>query len=202
MVWSDVSPNGSISVNANTSSMQANTAYIETTMKRDHYWNEGTDKDGHHKQIQITKQDSDANLDTGMNGVMYIKEASASNTRVEGFYRNADGIYQFIPSFKKGTVSISSTTDYSNLTSVPANCYGNVSIFTTVDPNDMTYAFFVSNGTTVNAYSSQSSFGGSSDVKINLKFGNGTKASGLDLRARRESGPSTDYTYRIVYWVI
>ena len=200
MVWSDVSPNGSISVNANTSSMQANTAYIETTMKRDHYWNEGTDEDGHHKQIQITKLSADATVDTGMNGVMYIKEASASNTRIEGFYRNADGIYQYIPSFQEGS-ALSISSSYANVTTVPDNCYGNIYMYRT-DAADMAYGFFKATGGVVNSFSCATFLGSGDTAKLNLVFANSGEASDLNIKAKTSTAGAGSYDWKVIYWAM
>lgn len=53
MTWTLNSPDGTRSVKQNFTPMNANTAYIQNTMKIDHFWNEGTNLDGHHQFAQM-----------------------------------------------------------------------------------------------------------------------------------------------------
>jgi hypothetical protein len=52
MAWNSTAPDGTKSVSANVPILQSNTDYIESTMQLDHYWNEGSTTDGHHKWMQ------------------------------------------------------------------------------------------------------------------------------------------------------
>lgn len=200
MVWSSVWPDGTKSVKANTPTGNANTTYIETAMNVDHFWNIGVDQDGRHKQVQMPKQASDVTLGAGMDGAVYYKEVSASNSRVQGFYRNVDGIYQFIPSFKSGSVLVNSSGSYAIVTSVPAHSYGQIYMFTDNDVDNMQMGFFKSGAGVVQTYSSATIFSGDSSAKINLKFANGGAATGLNISVRLEEASSATYLYRIVYW--
>lgn len=53
MTWNTTAPDGTKSVKANETILQANTSYILTTQQRDHYWNEDANNDGHHKKIEL-----------------------------------------------------------------------------------------------------------------------------------------------------
>lgn len=201
MPWNSTWPNGAVSVKQNRPTGQQNTSYIETTMNIDHYWNIGSNYDGHHKFVQMPNQASDIPLAGAMDGAIYIKTVSASNPRVEGFYRNVNGIYQFIPSFQTGSVSIPSST-YVTVATVPAHSYGQIFMFTDNDDQNMSFGFFKSGATLTQSYACTTQFAGSSDPVTNLKFGNDDQASALTIRARRQNGPSATYLYRIVYWGI
>lgn len=52
MVWNANWPVGTDSVAANRSTGQANTTYVKTTMNVDHFWDESTNQDGHHRYVQ------------------------------------------------------------------------------------------------------------------------------------------------------
>lgn len=212
MPWNSNSPNGSLSVKANESKMLENTAYIETTMgnsvagtntvnTRDHFWNVGSNVDGRHRFIQsqaftVGGTATDPVIGTGMDGVIYLKTISG---RVQGFYRNTNGIFQFIPAFLTGSASLSSS--YINLVSVPANVYGEIYMFKdTINAKTSGQAgFFKSTATVCEAWSyGQRNEGGSSAV-YNLRFGNGSDASGLNIRVRTDESPSGTWQYRIFY---
>ena len=204
MVWNATWPDGAQSVKQNTTPGQQNTTYIKTTQNNDHFWDFGTNEDGHHRKVSMENYEdtdvgapTDPTIPTGMDGVHYLKDA---NGRSEGFYRNASGIYQYIPSFLSGTVSITSTSTYATIVAVPDDCYGHIYLFTTTSADDGQFGFFKADGGVVQAYSMATSFASSSTAAVNLKLGNGAQASALNLRARRGEGPSATYAYRIVYW--
>ena len=204
MVWSSLWPDGTQSVKQNTVPGQQNTTYTETTLNNDHFWNIGTDEDGYHRKISMENYTdtaigapTDPIIPTGMDAVQYLKSA---NGRIQGFFQNANGIYQYIPSFLEGSVSITSTSTYSTVVAVPAHCYGQIYLFTDSDSEDGQFGFFKSGASVVQAYSMGTTFASSSTAGFNLKLGNGSQASGLNLRARREDGPSNTYKYRITYW--
>lgn len=205
MVWSNISPDGTKSVKSNTPNMLANTQYTKTTMNVDHFWDVGVNQDGHHKQVQMPKMATDMILGAGMDGGIYFKEVSASNTRVQGFYRNVNGIYQFIPAFQSGTSpSINSSSTFVNITTVEPNSYGQIFMFIDDDASrNMTMGFFKAGPTVVQAYSCAAGFENITSSTYALKFGNDTAASGLNIRARREASPSIPpnvFQYRIIYW--
>jgi len=198
MPWNSTSPDGTKSVKANTPTMQQNTTYTETTLNADHFWNIGVDEDGHHKQVQCPKLASDLVLSAGMDGGMYYKEVSASNSQVQGFYRNVNGIYQFIPCFKSGDKNL--TSSYVNVVAVEANSYGQIWMFKNDNSDNVAMAFFQAGTTTCQAYACTTQFSSSSTAGTNLKFGNGGSASGLNIRARTQDASSGTYFYRLIYW--
>lgn len=198
MVWSATSPDGALSVAANTPIMAANTTYTQTTMNVDHYWNIGVDEDGHHKQVQMPVSSADITLGTGMNGGLYLRTVSASNARIEGFYRNVNGVFQFIPSFVTGSLSVSSS--YGTVAAVAANSYGQIFMYKADNSDNGQLGFFKSGTATVQTYTVTTQFSGSSTAKANLKFGNGSEASGLNIRVRTQEASSGTYQYRIMYW--
>lgn len=207
MVWNSLSPDGTKSVKQNTTPMLQNTAYTESTMNTDHYWNIGTDEDGHHKSIQMKNfinssvgAPADAPIATGMDACVYLRTVSASDARIQGFFRNTNGIYQFIPAFKSGSVAI--TSSYATVAAVPAHSYGQIFMFLDNNDDNMSMGFFKSGAATVQTYASTTQFSGSSTAGTNLKFGNGAEASGLNIRARKQDGSNGTYLYRIVYWGI
>ena len=200
MAWHSVSPDGSIAVGANTTSMQENTTYTETTMNKDHFWDIGTDEDGRHNVINMPAQSSDPTTATGMDGSIYLKEVSADNNRIEGFYRNAAGIYQFIPSFKSGTVVIPSLpSSFVTVTDVPSNSYGFIFIFKNDTGQATQLGFFKSADGVAQAFGVDNNGNFGSFVK----FGNGSDASGLNIVAKATTGDGVGtYEYRITYWGI
>ena len=65
MVWNSLWPDGSKSVKQNTTTGNQNTSYTETTLNNDHFWNFGTDEDGHHRFMQtVATNDADKTLQT------------------------------------------------------------------------------------------------------------------------------------------
>ncbi len=83
MTWTPISPVGTKSVRFNTPQMAGNTAYIDATMKVDHYWN-SVGLSGHHKFAQMTQMGTPASPtnpapDAGIDLVYYCK----SKTTVE-----------------------------------------------------------------------------------------------------------------------
>ena len=102
MVWMSTSPDGSKSVKQNESIVQANTTYIEETLgnstntDKDHYWNIGSDEDGHHRAAQFknyedsyTGAPTDPVLATAMVTALYARNST-------GFMRDAGGIAQLL----------------------------------------------------------------------------------------------------------
>lgn len=214
MAWNAASPDGTISVKANRTQMNANNTYTQTTMgesivgtntvtTRDHFWNVGTNEDGRHRFIQspaftVGGSPTDPLVGTGMDGVLYLK---TTNTRAEWFHRNSSGIYQAVPSFKSGTVVVNSSSTYGIITSVPANVYGEIFMYTTaLGRSSAVMGFFRSNGSTVEAWALTNLEQGSSTAKSALKFGNGSNASGLNiLTVSQEASSGLTWNYRITY---
>ena len=185
MPWNSTSPVGSLSVRANRTTMNQNTTYIETTMgndpigtngvaTRDHFWDVGSDEDGRHRFIQspaftVGGLATDPVLGTGMDGVSYIKE---TNGRVEGFYRNAAGIYQHIPSFLSGTHVV--TGSFTTMATVPDDTYGEIFMWTTATGNESGQAgFFKASSGKCESWSYGLRIQGSATALYNVKFGNG-----------------------------
>jgi len=214
MPWNSTFPLGSVSVKDNKLIGQQNTTYTQVTMgnsivgtntttTRDHFWNVGTNEDGRHRFIQspaftVGALPTDPVIGTGMDGVQYIK---TTNGRVQGFYRNAQGIYQSIPAFISGTVVISGggSGDWVTLTAVPANVYGEVIMFRDSDKSFIQSGVF-SSAAFVHAYSTRlKQVGTSNSYYIELR---NDSSSSLNIQARRgDSGSGFDGTwnYRITY---
>lgn len=85
MVWQSTAPDGSKSVKANNTILQQNTTYTETTLNVDHYWNIGTNEDGHHKYVQMPETQtggtpSDPTIAAGMDLVYYAKQKTSTES--------------------------------------------------------------------------------------------------------------------------
>lgn len=124
MVWTSIWPVGTSSVKGNKAAGVANTAYIETTMNVDHYWNDSGNTDGHHKFVQMPKTGTaavpaDATLATGMSGNIYLKTKSTTespdNQDVQPFFINNEA------------VDVAGVTQISQLLGIRACCCFNVS---------------------------------------------------------------------------
>lgn len=214
MPWNSTNPDGTKSVKANRTIGQQNTSYIEDTMgksiigtntvtTRDHFWNVGANQDGRHRFIQspaftVGSVAADPVIGTGMDGVLYLKTI---NSRVQGFFRTVNGVYQYIPAFLSGTATITSSSTYDNVVAVPANVYGEIFMYTTaLGRFSAVTGFFRSNGATVEAWALTNHAQGSSSAVSALKFGNGSEASGLNIRARcDEASTGQTWNYRITY---
>ena len=95
MTWNNPWPVGTQSVKTNLVPGQQNTDYIETYMNKDHYWDDSTNTDGHHKWMQLPQQGTpavptDPTLATGMDGVVFAKATNVLNTYqdVQPFFMN------------------------------------------------------------------------------------------------------------------
>ena len=102
MVWQSTAPDGNRSVKANETIIQDNTTYTENTLgnstntDKDHYWNIGTNEDGHHRAAQFknyedsfTGAPTDPALATDMVLALYSKGAT-------GYMRNSGQIMQLL----------------------------------------------------------------------------------------------------------
>ena len=215
MPWNSTSPVGTLSVSANRTTMNQNTTYIETTMgnspvgtnavtTRDHFWDVGSDEDGRHRFIQspaftVGAVATDPVIGTGMDGVKYLK---TTNGRVEGFYRNASGVYQYIPSFLSSTHVV--TGSFTSMVAVPDDTYGEIFMWTTASGNESGQAgFFKASGGVCESWSYGQRIQGSSTASYNVRFGNGSDASGLNIRViAQEASSGLTWNYRITYRAI
>ena len=215
MTWHTTAPIGNIFVKANRTILQDNFTYTEVNMgneivgtngveTRDHFWNVSGDENGHHRFIKsigftVGGNPEDPVIGTGMQTVLYAK---TTNTRVEWFHRNAENIYQFIPSFKTGTVIVGA--GYTTVVTIPENVYGEVMMWTTATGRySAVWGFFRSDGTTVEGWSVIANSQGSGNDRSALKLGNGSEADVLNLRARPDAASSgLTWNYRITYRAI
>lgn len=215
MPWNSVSPSGTISVKANRTTMNQNTTYIEDTMgddavgtnavsTRDHFWNVGSNEDGRHRFINtvgftVGGTPTDAVIGTGMDGVMYAKTIL---DRVEWFWRNIDGIYQFIPSFLSGTHAV--TGSFTSMVAVPDECYGEIFMFRTVSGRRTGQAgFFKASAGVCESWSYGQRVQGDSTAAYPVRFGNGSDASALNIRVIADAASAGDtWEYRVTYRAI
>lgn len=213
MPWNSVSPNGALSVKNNRTPMNQNTTYIETTMgnsvvgtntvaTRDHFWNVGSNEDGRHRFIQSPKFTvggvaTDPVIGTGMDGVIYLK---GTGSGVQVFYRNViNGVYQFSPNFLTGTVVLNSS--FATIVALPANVYGEIFLFNDTAGRTRGQAgFFKTNAATCDGWSYGERLQGGSTAVYPVILGNGSDASGLNLRAASDEAASGQtWNYRITY---
>jgi len=204
MVWNSLWPDGAKSVKQNTIPGQQNTTYTETTMNNDHFWNIGTDEDGYHRKVSMENYadtfvgaPADPTVPPGMDGSLYLKTVSG---RVQGFYRNGNGIYQYIPAFLTGTFNLN--TSYQNVVTVPDNTYGEIYFFKIDSSLDVTNGYFKAAGGVCQAYCNVQTLADSSQMTIPMRYGNGSNASGLNLRVRTRDSATGVYNYRITYWTM
>lgn len=204
MVWNSLWPDGSKSVAQNTPTGQQNTTYIESIMgngtntSKDHFWNIGTDEDGHHRAVQMenysdtyTGAPSDLVLSSGMDGGIYLKTI---NGTIQGFYINTVGIYQFIPGFLTGSFTYSGT-GFQNIVAVPDSCYGEIVLFKADALSNLSTGVFKASGGVTQANTT-------SAPEVNsTSFGNtgNSGASGLNIRVVILPGT---YQYRVTYRAI
>lgn len=202
MPWNDSWPVGNVSVRANKITGQENTTYILDTMRIDHYWDESGTYDGRHRHVSMQTTNVDVALPALVGGIMYYKKVSASNSRVEMFYRNFNKIYQVSPSFVEGNHTV--TSSFTNMLALPANSYGEIAMYTTTDDGSTAGAFghfssIYDAGTKLYAWAfSQAT--SSSGTSVPIKFANGSDASGLNLRVRTSDATNNlTWNYRITY---
>ncbi len=200
MTWNTTCPLGSVSVKSNKLIIQNNMDYISNTMgnaannTKDHFWAVGANQDGHHRCVNMPQQAGSPLPTTGMDGIFYIKQVSATNTDVEAFYTNAINSYQFIPSFRKSTVAL--TNSYASVISVPANSLGQITIWLS---NITQTGFFRSDNTKVYAYSNRIKINGTSTDTV-IELANNDNPNDFNIRAKNNisSSPIT-YNYLITY---
>ncbi len=222
MPWNSTFPLGSVSVKANRTIGNQNTTYTEVTMGnsivgtntntvRDHFWAVGSNEDGRHRFIQsvgftstaVAPNDFYPVLGAGMQTVIF---PILSKGQVVWYHKNQDNndrIYQFIPNFLQGTVTINSSSSYVTIDAVPNNVYGEIFMWNDDNgSNTGQTAFFKSKSSVVDTWAIEFRVQGSSSSYSALKFGNGSEASGLDIRVRRDESSKTSWNYRITYRAI
>lgn len=200
VTWNSTWPDGSVPVSSNTTTGQQNTTYISTVQNYDHYWNTGSNEDGRHRQFSAVKKASDPSIPTDMDGVIFLKEVSSDNTRVEAFYKNSAGTFQFTPSFKSGTVEIN-TSSFVTVTDVPNGSFGQIWMWRDNSTSDNgSFGFFKCVNSVVHTYAATTYFSDSTTAKSNVTFANGDNVSGLNIRVKNILGSGTTYQYRIMYW--
>lgn len=212
MPWNSTWPDGTKSVRANTLPGQQNTSYTETTMNIDHFWNDGTNKDGHHRQMQLpftgtSSVPTDIVLDGSMDGGLYLRAVNGgSNQEAEIFYLDKTPNqyllnvvqptpipYQLSPCFKTGTINFANASSFFTITAIPANSYGEIFIWK--DGTRVIQAgTFISDGTIVEGYSYLNF---TSVISVNL--GNFSNSTPIDLNLKGKGAASGLYNYRIIY---
>jgi len=106
MVWTTISPDETKSVSVNTPIMKANSAYINTTMKIDHHWNEAG-LSGHHQFAMMPKYTdgiaatpASPTLAAGIDLAYFARLKTAAESAVapttEPYARNAGSIMQLL----------------------------------------------------------------------------------------------------------
>lgn len=106
MTWYKDVIDGSLSVKVNRPRLNANSTYIDTTMKKDHQWDAGGTLDGRHIQAMMPKLESGGTptdpviAATGCDLAYYAKQKtsteSPSNQDVQPFGINAWGAMQLL----------------------------------------------------------------------------------------------------------
>jgi hypothetical protein len=171
---------------------------------RDHFWNVGGNEDGHHRFIKSPGfvdaggNPTDPVLGTGMGAVLYAK---TTNGKVQWFTLIDDtptqSIYQVTPTVLRGTTTVG--LSYGNIIDVPANVYGEIFMYaTTLNVFSVQTGFFRSDATHVEAYANEFVANNLRSV-IAIAFGNGSNASGLNIRAARDSATQANWSYIITY---
>jgi len=203
MAWDSASPDGSLSVKDNRTQMNANNEYISATMgdvthnTKDHFWDISGDKDGYHRSVNMPAQVGHISPATvAMDGVIYYKSAGGT---VQAFFKNNTlDTYQFIPSFKQGTVVVNAS--YGNVINVPASVYGEIFMYTTaLGKRSAVTGFFRSNATIVESWGLTQSDDGT-QTSTPLKFASDTDATTLFIKARTsDASNGQTWNYRITY---
>ena len=122
MTWTAVPVDGTKSVKFNKTAVNNNAAYIRSTLKVDHFFDESANKDGHHNFVQMPNQTSDVAIGTEMDAVAYIKDLDINGSTAEPvlFFRNGTSI-NILPSVRVAALynGIADTLTWSyNLTSI------------------------------------------------------------------------------------
>lgn len=133
MPWNSTYPNGAVSVKANETPGLQNTAYTETTLNNDHYWNIGADEDGRHKFVNMPNQDPEPSIATGMDGLLYAFE----NVSSQPFFKNSNSVMQLLGIRAMAVFNGSGTLAYSYNVSSVSGSGGSYTInYTNALPNN------------------------------------------------------------------
>ena len=130
MPWNSTWPNGATSVRANQPTGQQNTTYVETTVKKDHYFNEDATKDGYHKKASMPTFGSTPSIPAGTDGVYYVltngseKEARYTNAASTSYHLNI-WTQQLRGSFTSGAVD----ANFTLVDGIPSSAVGEIIIF-------------------------------------------------------------------------
>ena len=90
------------------------------------------------------------------------------------------------------------------MVSVPNNCYGEIFMFRNGDAEEGGQAgFFKCQGSVCQSWSYGLRIQGDATALYNIRFGNGSDASGTNIRVRSDNADSgNDWQYRITYRAI
>ncbi len=219
MPWNSLFPDGSRPVNVNLKPLQENTKYIETTMgkdpsltvvsKLDHFWNNADAlKDGHHRYLQSPaftvggQPKTPIYLESSIDGVLYLKNTMGF---IQGFYKNKENDYQYIPGYKTGTVKVENT--FNTLKSIPANSYGQIFMYLTTTTTPIkrfsVIGFFRSNDTHIDAYA-EKYYSNSNSNDSALIFETGRENPSLNIRVKTSPGTPSDliWNYKITFMAL
>lgn len=213
MPWNSVWPDGSKSVKNNQPTGQQNTTYLEDTLVQDHFFNEGATLDGHHRFMQLvayTSGGSPANptIATGMDGVLYTRSVQSTN---QILWRNLsavsaanpDGITQVTPIYLTGTVNITSTSEYTNVVTVPIDCYGEIYLYSITGDTQANFChgYWQSHNSRVRSYSNTLLFG-SNGTTVSLANSDDDTSENLNIQAKLSGSGSYSgtYVYQVKGW--
>jgi hypothetical protein len=219
MTWNSTWPINTLSVKANQVPGNQNTVYIETNMgnsvvgtntvtTRDHFWNVDANLDGRHRFIQSPAfteggNPADPVVGTSMDGVIFIKQIKDT---VQGFYRNNPTgsnteVYQFIPAYRTGTVTISGSTWKDIGNPMQQNVYGEIYLYQNIDKSKIQKGYFSTSTTTAKAYSIRNKETDTSNTYY-LELRN-DQSNNLTLNIRLgDRGPINDgiWNWKLIYW--
>lgn len=149
MPWNNPVINGSNSVSSNKTPLNQNSAYIETTMQVDHFWDNGNSNyDGHHDVVESISQSGTPTLSTDMTSAIWAKDiaqtARATNL-TELYHRGLFGASTIISQIGLIRAVVvftgAATIQYSfNVASVTANGSGQ---YTIVYTNALPSAYYI-----------------------------------------------------------
>jgi hypothetical protein len=107
MAWNPVFPTAATIISQSVTGFQGNWSYIETTMQRDHFWDDSNPNyDGRHNVVQMPSQAVNPAIGTDMRMAFYCATASAQDVP---HFRNSDAVYQ-IPFGKTGNTPLPAST--------------------------------------------------------------------------------------------
>jgi len=114
MAWNKTFPTSSTKISQSVTQIQDNWNYIETTLKKDHYFaSTPASNDGHHKYVHLPTSGDQAVI---LTGVIYQKTSAIGLSPIL-MYRNASSGIQQIPTSFSGTTVMPAGAGTSNLTS-------------------------------------------------------------------------------------